>query len=125
MKKKSNLFNTVEFVKYKALVIQIVGEADWKKATALYVKRYKDYSDFRGGYVKLMNTVEVVKKAVDGNPDKSAEARAKHLNKTLKAGLNLLKADGFPKELGKKYPLPKEAPLEEDEKREPYGKKVE
>ena len=117
MKKKSDLFNTVEFVKYKALVIQIVGEDEWKKGTALYVKRYKDFRNFRGGYVKIMQCVEVVKRSVDRDPDASAESRAKHLNKTLKAGLNLLKADGFPKELGKKYPLPKEAPLEEDEKK--------
>jgi hypothetical protein len=100
-KKKSELFNTVEFVKYKSLVISIVGAADWKKATALYIKRYKDFDAFRGGYAKLMSVVNSVK--TTGGRDLTATARAKHLNKALTAALTVFKADGYPKVGGKEY----------------------
>jgi hypothetical protein len=103
MKKKNELFNTVEFVKYKALVIQIVGAEDWKKASAFYTKRYREFDAFRGGYAKIMQTVSVVKKSVDQVPNQSTTAKAKHLNKTLTAGINLLKSDGFPRVNSKEY----------------------
>jgi hypothetical protein len=126
-KKKSELFNTVEFVKYKALVIQIVGAPDWKKFTILYIKRYKDFDSYRGGYVKLMAAVDVVKRSVDQNPGQAAVAKAKHLNKTLTAALNLLKADGFPKVGGKAYKVEetdiKENTLDGDQKPPAYGKR--
>jgi hypothetical protein len=126
-KKKSELFNTIEFVKYKASVIGIVGAADWKKATFLYIKRYKDFDSYRAGYVKLMTAVDVVKRSVDQNPGQPIIAKAKHLNKTLTAALNLLKADGFPKVGGKAYKAEetdiKENTLDGDQKPPAYGKR--
>jgi hypothetical protein len=93
---EKKLSEDYDFTRYKKLVIYLVGEDDWKKSKANYIKHFNAFSELDDGKAKLYGIVEdarasIERKQTDYNAGLDIEVienNAAYLNTCLQQGYN-------------------------------------
>ena len=97
-RKSFGFMDSPNFNYYKELVTNLAGDDDWEKSGGMYVKRYKEYSEYLTGEEYIIEVVSSVKNEYnerDYNVEiKSIESIRKYLNKSLQNGLKFLQETG-------------------------------
>jgi hypothetical protein len=89
---------TTEFVKYKNTIVCIIGKEVWNNTFGMYIKRYKDFDCYKGGYARLARIINQAAVSLKDKPS-TPQTKSKALNKLLLANIAMLKAEGYKKEL--------------------------
>jgi hypothetical protein len=62
---EKKLLEEYEFTRFKEIVIELVGEEDWKNSKANYIKQFLTFSEFDDGKAKILGIVEDAQVSID------------------------------------------------------------